>query len=286
MKDKPILIIDSHAIIHSVKYGMIHLSFNEQSVGVVLGFLRKVYSLSKKFDTNKFVFTWDSKRRARQKLYPEYKLNHSVKAPELVELDKLVYPQIDDLRLYAIPKMGFKNTFIQSGLEADDLIAVVSQIPTKEHKIIVSGDGDLYQLLTPDVSMYKVKVNKLYTLKDFQNDYNIEPNQWADVKKIAGCTSDHVKGVKGVGEKTAIKYLKGKLNPTSKTYQNILNSKDIIQRNDILVRLPFPTTKTLTLNWNENFRIVDFLKVTEKFGLASLQTSAVLERWEKIFTME
>jgi len=31
---------------------------------------------------------------------------------------------------------------------------------------------------------------------------------------------------------------------------------------------------------------VDFLKVTEKFGLASLQTSAVLERWEKIFTME
>ena len=286
MKDKPILIIDSHAIIHSVKYGMIHLSFNEQSVGVVLGFLRKVYSLSKKFDTNKFVFTWDSKRRARQKLYPEYKLNHSVKAPELVELDKLVYPQIDDLRLYAIPKMGFKNTFIQSGLEADDLIAVVSQIPTKEHKIIVSGDGDLYQLLTPDISMYKVKVNKLYTLKDFQNDYNIEPNQWADVKKIAGCTSDHVKGVKGVGEKTAIKYLKGTLNPTSKTYQEILKSKDIIKRNDILVRLPFPTTKTLTLNWNENFRIVDFLKVTEKFGLASLQTSAVLERWEKIFTMK
>ena len=63
MKLNPILIIDSHAIAHTVKYGLVHLTHNEQSVGIILGFLRKIYSLANRFETNKIVFTWDSKRR-------------------------------------------------------------------------------------------------------------------------------------------------------------------------------------------------------------------------------
>ena len=287
MNPNPILIIDSHAIAHSVKFGLVHLTHDEQSVGVILGFLRKIYSLAKKFDTNKIVFTWDSKRRRRKKIYPEYKMKRvENKSAEMQAIDELLYPQINDLRLSIIPTLGFKNNFIQSGLEADDVIAVITQIPTTADKIIISGDHDLYQLLNDSTYMYSVKKGaKLYGAKNFREEWGIEPEEWGMVKQIAGCSSDNVKGIAGVGEKTAIKFLKRKLKVTTKTYKKIADGKEIIERNKILVKLPFPTTKPIELDWNEDFKIANFLKITAKYGLYSMESEAVIDKWSNKFNM-
>jgi DNA polymerase I len=282
-----ILIIDSHAIAHSVKYSLIHLTYDEQSVGVILGFLRKIYSLATKFDTHKIVFTWDSKRRRRKTIYPNYKSKRTEnKSAEMQAIDKLVYPQIDDLRFSIIPGLGFKNSFIQSGLEADDIIAVITEIPTTEEKIIISGDHDLYQLLDDSTYMYGVKKDaKLYGAKDFRKEWGIEPDEWGMVKQIAGCNTDNVEGIFKVGEKTAIKFLKGNLKPATKAYQNITKGKDIIERNKVLVKLPFPTTKPVELNWQEDFKIVNFLKITAKYGLYSMENEKVIDNWTTRFEM-
>jgi DNA polymerase I len=287
MKLNPILIIDSHAIAHTVKYGLVHLTHNEQSVGIILGFLRKIYSLANRFETNKIVFTWDSKRRKRAKIYPAYKQSRvDNKSEEMKALDLLVYPQIDDLRFSVIPELGFKNSFMQSGLEADDLIAVIARMPTDEDKIIISGDHDLYQLLSPTVHLFSAaKKAKVYTAKHFVKEWGVEPNEWGMVKQIAGCTTDNVEGISRVGEKTAIKYLIGDLKHTTKAYQAIKDGEDIIKRNEVLVKLPFPSTKEVTLNWDEKFTILNFLRVTEKYGLNSMQTEKNIDNWSTLFNM-
>lgn len=286
--EPPILIFDSHAIAHSVKFKLIHLAYEEQSVGVLLGFLRKIQSLAKIFETNKIVFTWDSRRRARSKIYPEYKLSRTTnKSAEMIAIDKLLYPQINDLRFSIIPELGFNNSFFQSGLEADDLIAVITSIPTDEDKVIISSDHDLYQLLNNKTHMFSImKKAKLYSIEDFKNDWDIEPTQWAEVKQIAGCGTDNVAGISGVGEKTAVKYLKGNLKPTTKAYKNIENGKEIIARNEILVKLPFPTTKPLALDWNENFKLIDYLRIAKKFGLNSMLNEKAIDTWTQLFNVQ
>jgi DNA polymerase-1 len=114
------------------------------------------------------------------------------------------------------------------------------------HKFITaSGDQDLYQLLdyTDMYSMPKSTEIKHITRQTFIEKYGITPKEWVKVKQIAGCTSDTVPGIKGVGETTAIKYLLGQLKPKSVKYRDIEAGADIIKRNEWLVKIPLPGTK-------------------------------------------
>ena len=90
-------------------------------------------------------------------------------------------------------------------------------------------------ILTDTVSMYKSKKKKLYTKQNFINEFDIEPKQWVKVKQIAGCKSDTVDDISGIGEKRAIQYLKNELNEKTKGYQNIQEGQDVIDRNEDLV---------------------------------------------------
>ncbi|MFH1609683.1 MAG: hypothetical protein ABID40_03550, partial [Candidatus Bipolaricaulota bacterium] len=62
---------------------------------------------------------------------------------------------------------------------------------------------------------------------------------WAEVKAIAGCSGDGVPGIRGAGDRTAVKYLNGRLNVTTKVWGRIEAGRGMIQRNLRLVRLPF-----------------------------------------------
>ena len=53
-------------------YSQGELSVNDLYTGVIFGFLRQVFSLADRFETNQFVFCWDSRQSFRKKIYPEY----------------------------------------------------------------------------------------------------------------------------------------------------------------------------------------------------------------------
>lgn len=133
-----------------------------------------------------------------------------------------------------------ENYFImeQEGLEADDIIAILcEQFPTY-NKIIVSNDEDLYQLLKQNTSLYRYVKNSyhMYGVDDFIRDYKIKPHQWAMVKAIAGCSSDNVKGIKGMGTKKALEFiLEDKHKDLIAQHQNTINL------NLKLVSIPFST---------------------------------------------
>lgn len=237
--------------------GMSRLSFEDIPTGVVYGFLRDLLSFQEQFKTPLVAFCFDSKKSLRRELFSGYKSARREKyatanEEELNELG-LMAEQIANLRKDYLPSLGFKNVFWQKGYEADDQIAGVCQALTgTDEAVIIGSDKDLYQLLGPRVKLYKPREKVLYTEKDLAKDYfGLAPSQWAMVKALAGCGSDSVPGVKGVGDKTAAKFLKTLLNERSKIHQKILAETETWKRNLPLVSLPFPNLTPIVFSPDE-----------------------------------
>jgi 5'-3' exonuclease len=263
---------------------MRELSHHDLATGVIFGFLSRVLVLAHKFKTNDIVFCWDSKSSVRKKLYPEYKAQRrkDKTEKELAELE-IAVKQFTTLRRKILPAIGFRNVFVQKGLEADDLIA--KTVIKKEGRfVIVAADEDLFQLLEWfNVRMYIPTKKKIMTRERFAEEYGISPGYWYAVKQIAGCSSDNVKGVQGVGEKTAIKYLTKTLKYTSKAYKEITNRENagLFARNLELVMLPHWATKEIERVDNE-FSIKGFKKVCRKYGMESF-LGPKLRQWKRLF---
>lgn len=282
-----LLIIDSNYLCHYCAYSSRSLTYGGQATGVIFSFLKQVLSLAKRFKTDRFAFAWDSRKSIRRISYPAYKQNRvdHQKSLEEREVEAIERQQFQELRTKVLPAIGFHNQLFQVGIEADDIIASVAYNESFEQVVIVGADNDLYQLLGSNTSMYKPRDKKLYEMKDFKEEWGIVPNQWPSVKSIAGCNGDNVKGVGGVGEKTAIRYLKGELKGDSKTVQAIQNSSDMIDRNAALVTLPLAGTKTFVLIVDGPFFLNDLLDVIARYGLNSFRAPETLAVWKECFNM-
>lgn len=251
------------------------LSFGGYPTAVVFGFLREVVALQEQFRTDKIVFCWDSHSSLRKDLYPEYKANrHTQELPqEQLDYEIAFRDQMLKLRKEYLPEIGYRNVYYQKGYESDDLIAEFTNcIPVPDKAIIVASDHDLYQCITYAVSCYNPQSKKMLTFQGFQMECGILPKQWALVKAMAGCRTDNVSGIKGVGERTAIKYILGQLNATTKAYQAIKSSEGatIIERNWPLVALPFEGTKIPAIQSDE-LSLRGWKSVCHRLGIKSME---------------
>lgn len=246
--------MDTSALMHSAKYGLgKKLTHNKIQTGMIYGFLLKLQLVVSRTQPDIVVFALDSRKSRRTKIYPEYKeQRHKNKTENDKELDVSIYKQFDIITKHVIPGLGYRNNFQVRGLEADDIIASICKTHKQDEIIIASNDGDLYQLLTKRVSMFLTRNNSFFTRSDFLSKYRIKPKTWKYIKSIAGCTSDNVKGIKGVGETRAIAYCKGELPEHYKSYKAIKSKegKRIVKRNKRLVWLPFKGTPEFTLKPN------------------------------------
>lgn len=288
-----LIIVDSNGIAYMAKYSMKGLNFDFMETGVIFGFLKQIKKIAKLFNTTKFIFCWDSKKSIRRELYPEYKSHRRAKrnerTPEEIIEDNLAFQQFYLLRKNILPKIGFNNIFIRTGFESDDIIAslVFNKSLQKYDKIIVSNDEDLYQLLD-SCSMYNPKTEKIITAQTFNKEYNIFPKDWIMVKMLGGCTSDNVKGVLGVGEKTAIKYINKQLTK-GKVLDRIVNlGPEVIKQNAMLVGLPLIGTepKGGFEFKKDNFTFDGFIDVCEQYGFQSFLKKEELTEWKNLFNME
>lgn len=244
------MVIDSSYLGYRAAYAM------RDVANPIYGFLSTIQSLRDRFDCDNFVFCFDHDYLKRQDILPEYKERR--RDSEHEEEHKQARTAIHKLRKNILPSLGFKNILIQEGYEADDLIAsVVENLEEDDEAVIISSDSDLYQLLDGKrVIMYHPSKEQIYTERLFSEDYfGLAPDQWPQVKAIAGCNSDNIKGIPGVGEKSAAKFLTGQLPFYSKKTKLIHNckQKDYLFRYN-LVKLPMEGTKTFKLrqdkvNW-------------------------------------
>lgn len=274
-------IIDCNAVCHAAKYSIGSLSWEEKQTGIIFGFLRQLLKLSKLYKHD-FIFCWDSKESFRKKIYPKYKFNRDKnKTEEEKQLDAIYFRQFDTIKTEVLPAIGYRNIFEVEGFESDDLIARL--VSDGIDAVIATSDSDLYQLLIQDeIMMHDLRLKQLIQEHDFTEKYGISPALWSKVKALAGCDSDNVEGISGVGIKTAVKYLNGELNPSSATYKKIKSDEgeDIFNRNFELVDLPHSTTPSLHLK-KEVLSFRAFIKVCTECRFASMLHNNVLENYKK-----
>ena len=128
--------------------------------------------------------------------------------------------------------MGIKY-FELEGYEADDIIGTFSKQITELEEfvgVIISSDKDLLQLITDDVEVKLLKPKDYIRMNKevFFNTYGLEPIKMIDLKSLMGDASDNIPGVKGIGEKTALKLLQ-EYGSLDGVYENIDNIKGATQ---------------------------------------------------------
>jgi len=277
------ILIDVSGLAHAARHANSGMS---TSLGiptcVIYHCLTTALHLGLQYRTNQIIWCFDSFSSKRKELYPEYKKsrrNTKYTAEELKEIEDM-RSQIEDLRIHLLPAIGFGNILHCEGLEADDVIAsYVLDNPAKS-KLIVSTDGDLYQLL----DKAHMLAHHHMTEQSLIEKYGLRASQWAMFKTICGCRTDDVPGVAGVGEKKATAYLLGTLKETTSYYQKIVKATEdgTLELMAKLVTLPFEGTPSC-FHRQDSFSKKGFIKVCTQYEFNSFLLDSSLSDWRRFF---
>ena len=170
------------------------------------------------------IVAFDKGKTFRHNKYEDYKAGRIETPDEL----KKQFPVAKEL----LTKMGIKYYEIDN-YEADDIIGTFAEYCNKEDKYIgtiISSDKDLLQLISHDVDIKLLKTKDYirYNEETFKEVYGINPINIIDLKALMGDASDNIPGVKGVGEKTALKLLQ-QYKTLDGIYENIDNIKGALK---------------------------------------------------------
>ncbi len=203
-----ILLVDGNSVLFRAFYATSFTNMMRTSFGAytnaVYAFANMLNKALKLIEPKYCLVAFDKgKSTFRHQMTPDYKAGRKETPPELVEQFKLVRDMLD---AYNIKYLEYDE------IEADDIIGILSKKFNIETAIF-SSDHDLFQLIDDD------NHTKVYCMKKGMSDigvldeaslyaeYSLKPYQIIEFKALAGDKSDNIKGVEGVGEKTAIKLL-------------------------------------------------------------------------------
>ncbi|MBE4910192.1 5'-3' exonuclease [Bacillus luteolus] len=210
MSKNHLMIIDGMALLFRAYYATaINNYFMINSKGIptnaIYGFVKHFLTAKETFNPSHIIVCWDLEGGSyRSEIYPEYKANRSEAPSELIPQFSLVK---DVVSSFDVPNIGVK------GYEADDCIGtIVKELSSDNNITVVTGDKDLLQLVNNRTSVAILKNGignyNIFTKEKFIETYGILPSQFSEVKAFMGDASDNYSGVKGIGEKTALKLIK------------------------------------------------------------------------------
>lgn len=184
------------------------------------GFVNMINKIVAEENPKYMMVAFDIGKTFRHEKYKDYKGGRRETPEDL----KVQFPIAKKI----LTAMGIKYLECE-GYEADDIIGTISSWCDKDPEyeaLIVSSDKDLLQLIS-DETVVKLLKPKDYIMMDkatFIQTYGFEPIKMIDLKALMGDASDNIPGVKGIGEKTAIKLLT-QYGSLEGIYENIDNIK-------------------------------------------------------------
>ncbi|MGM8213887.1 5'-3' exonuclease, partial [Virgibacillus sp. W0430] len=186
----------------------------------VYQFIRYFMDAQEKFKPTHIICCWDmGSKTFRTEMYKEYKANRAEPPTELVPQFQLAKEVID---IFNIPNIGLEN------YEADDCIGTLAnKYAPVDNVTILTGDHDMLQLVKESIDVAIMKKGQgnyeIYTNENFYDKKGIHPWQVVDFKGLTGDSADNYPGVKGIGEKTALKLLK-----EHDTIDNLLENLEVL----------------------------------------------------------
>lgn len=280
------VLFDMSWLAHRARVALGGLSFEDAPTGVIFGVLEEIRSVcsDRRVASNKTALFFDSRQSYRRRDFPDYKRprREAQRTPEEEAQRQAMHDQVRRLREEILPDIGFP-CYRQTGLESDDLIASAVSSPLTR-AVIVTSDGDLYQCIRWNVAWFDPGRNLMYLPGSFLAAKLVDPVVWADVKCLAGCKTDNVPGIPGIGEKSAIDYLTDILPIEHKRHQAITSAEGraIAARNKTLICLPHAKTKPVALQ-EPAYRPERFHHWCHKLGMESLCAGARGAQWEAFF---
>ena len=205
---KKIILVDGNNLLFRSYYatsysGVIMKNSKGFPTNGLYGFINMMNKIIEEEKPNYILVAFDKGKTFRHEKYAEYKAGRREMPEEL----KLQFPKAKEV----LDAMGIKHFEIDN-YEADDIIGTLAKIVDDEDEFIatiVSSDKDLLQLISKEVEVKLLKTKGFirFDEKTFKDTYGTTPIRMIDLKALMGDASDHIQGVKGIGEKTAINLL-------------------------------------------------------------------------------
>ena len=239
--DKVLYIIDASAYIHRAYHAIRPLT---TSTGIptnaVYGFIKLINKIKNEQKPDYIAVCFDHpSKNFRHQLSPVYKANRKQIDEDLIKQMPIARQAVRAMQLASFEVAGF---------EADDIIGTVAKKAEKEgiKVVIVTGDKDLFQLVNDNIHIWNESKNIMFDSQKVYEKYGLYPDKIVDMLALMGDNCDNVCGVKGIGEKTAVKLIntygsvediianaesiKGKISQAIKDGANdVLLSKKLVQ---------------------------------------------------------
>lgn len=306
---KKVILVDGNNLLFRSYYatayqGNFMKNKNGFPTNALYGFVNMIHKIINDEKPEYMLVAFDKGKTFRHDKYKDYKAGR-IKMPD--EL-KAQFPIAKEILAY----LGIK-WFEIDNYEADDIIGTLAKKIDDENDykgLIVSSDKDLLQLISNKVIMKLLK-SKDYVMmskETFYDQYKLTPDKMIDIKALQGDSSDNIEGVKGIGEKTALKLLQ-EYGSLEGIYDNIayikgavatklINGKDkAFESKDLVtiykqVPLGFTLEDTKITNGNleelkktyENLEFYSFLKnmkigrINNDFNVIEVEDISVLDK--------
>lgn len=243
-----LLLIDGHSQAYRAFFGMkTPLATRAgELTGAVYGFARKLLSIIKEHQPDEVAVAFDLGDTWRHSTFTDYKATRDSMPDEM----RTQMTRIEELvRAFNIPIITYPD------YEADDVLGTLSRQAAEAGTdvLILTGDRDLFQLINERVQILYTPggpnpKTTVYGLHELEERYTLTPDQFIDLKALTGDSSDNIPGVPGVGEKTAVKFLKAyetldnlyaHIDDISgpKTRQNLIDAQPQVTLNKTLVTI-------------------------------------------------
>jgi len=270
-KRKTLYLIDGSSYIFRAFFGVRQQLATSKGfpTNALYGFINMLQKVIREEKPDYLVVAFDSPDKTfRHKIYPNYKANRDAPPEELSRQFPYFEPLVKAYGLSSIRRPGF---------EADDIIGTLAKKGKQNglEIVIVSGDKDMMQLISPHIYMLDTMKNKKFMNKEVVEKFGVQADKVIEVMGLMGDSSDHIPGVAGVGPKTAAELIR-KFGSIETLYKRIdevekKNVKDKLERdkeNAFMSRELVSIDTEMDLEFNSDLMIlgkIDSAKLKKMF---------------------
>ncbi len=196
---RELFLVDGSGYIFRAFFALPQLSTSRGlPTNAVFGFIRMLLKLIKDCHPSHIGIIFDSPTKTfRDDLFQDYKATRHEAPSDLTVQIPYIHRAVQAFRVRSLMREGY---------EADDVIATLAVRAAKNRfdVVIVTADKDFMQIVGPRIQLWDTMRDRWTKVRDVRERFGLEPARLIDVQALMGDPIDNVKGVPGVGEKTAV----------------------------------------------------------------------------------